>query len=103
MGAYLPIMQVNMIVRPDSAPPRLYDLIDHDNMYWFIYTARHARHDHHVLNVLPKGPPATLIQKACRSHVARACLAAASPSPWACMSGLASTPCSSAWGLTSLH
>ena len=56
MGAYLPIMQVNMIVRPDSAPPRLYDLIDHDNMYWFIYTARHARHDHHVLNVAHPPP-----------------------------------------------
>ena len=55
MGAHIPITQVTMIVRPDRES-RLYDMIDHDNMYWFIYT---ARHDHYLQNVLPSAQAPT--------------------------------------------
>ena len=70
MGAYVPITQVSMVMLP-VRESRWYDMIDHDNMYWFIYT---ASHDEFVQDVLPKRPPATLIQKAWRSHLARACV-----------------------------
>ena len=60
MGAYVPITQVSMVML-QVRESRWYDMIDHDNMYWFIYT---ARHDEFVQDVLPKRPPAALIQKA---------------------------------------